>query len=130
MPHVSERLSWGKRQILRVVDLPFSLTSTSWFFLFAGERNKTLWPDCGWSFPRGWHSRHPVLPLASAVPITEVLCLFSPRWAAEVGVGAGGLVRERGGAVVAGSEPICDALRSNKTRLCPEKHAEKWRSSL
>lgn len=50
-------------------------------FSFSGERNKTLWPDCGWPFPRGWHSCHPVLPLASAVPITEVLCLFSPRWA-------------------------------------------------
>lgn len=119
----------GKVQILGVGDLPFSMTLISClvFFvcLFSGKRNKTLWPDCGWSFPRGWHSCHPVLPFASAVPITEVLCLFSPRWAAEVGVGAGGLVRERGCVVVAGSDPVCDTLRSSKRQVSALRSMQK-----
>lgn len=90
----------------------FFLKDFNFFFCFSfsGERNKTLWPDCGWPFPRGWHSCHPVLPFASTVPVTEVLCLFSPRWAAEVGVGSGGLVTGRGR--VAG----CDILMNNKRK--------------
>lgn len=90
--------SWGKGQIWGVVDFQSDLNFFLLLFvLFSGERNKTLWPDCGWPFSRGWHSCHPVLPPASAVPVAEVLCLFSPRWAAEVGVGARGPVRETWG---------------------------------
>lgn len=83
-------------------------------FSFSGKRNKTLWPDCGWPFPWGWHSCHPVLPLASTVPITEVLCLFSPRWTAEVGVGSGGLVAERGCVTEMASDSGCDVLMTRK----------------
>lgn len=101
--HIAKTQKLGKGTDLEVCQVSFWSDSNFFFcFSFSGERNKTLWPDCGWPFPRGWHSCHPVLPFTSAVPVTEVLCLFSPRWAAEVGVGSGGLVTGWGGVAVAG----------------------------